>query len=292
MSSIGVAIASYNRRERLLETLGLIANDFDLANAPIVVIDNASSDGTAMAVEKRFPRVTIHRRDSNDGVEGYNDAVARLKTDYVLVLDDDACPEPGAIRGALACLAARPEVGAVALNPVDALGMSEFPLRSDDSGMRERWPLLIAGFVVRRADWMRVQGFEGSFFLYVNDTDLALKLLASKRQIVLDPSLRVQHFSPTSQRRPPAWFHLAARNRVWLIRRHAGLLPGAPLVVLALADIGRRGLGRPAALMQAIGGALKGLTTRPKPLPQGVPRNRLVVWRLVAVMIPRRGRDS
>ena len=60
----------------------------------LVVVDNASHDGTAEAVRARFPEVTLVPLGTNIGAAGRNAGVARLETTYVAFCDDDAWWSP------------------------------------------------------------------------------------------------------------------------------------------------------------------------------------------------------
>src|SRR5207253_932781 len=99
----------------------------------------------------------------------------------VLILDDDAHREPAALEAALALLGQRPSIGAVALHPRHpASGASEWPFAERArTEAEERWPVMGCGNLVRTDAWRAVGGYEEGFFLYRNDVDLALKLLAA-----------------------------------------------------------------------------------------------------------------
>ncbi|MCA9299243.1 MAG: glycosyltransferase family 2 protein, partial [Phycisphaerales bacterium] len=81
--SLGIVIASRNRRRRLIETLEAIAS----LDAPTVVVDDASEDGTSESVRTAHARVSVLTNDRNIGVESYNRGAAHLETDVLLILD-------------------------------------------------------------------------------------------------------------------------------------------------------------------------------------------------------------
>ncbi|MFN7021989.1 MAG: glycosyltransferase family 2 protein, partial [Phycisphaerales bacterium] len=123
--SLCAVVLSHNRADALERTLGvlgasgLFAVDESSADAPygVVVADNASSDGSAERVALRFGRVRLERMGGNLGVEAFNIAAGKTVADVLLILDDDASPDPRALRRAMALLARRPGLGAVALHP-------------------------------------------------------------------------------------------------------------------------------------------------------------------------------
>jgi GT2 family glycosyltransferase len=77
---------------------------------PIIVVDNASSDGTAAAIHKRFPDVEMVQTAANLGAAARNWGVARAKTDYVALCDDDTWWESGCLAHAVDLLDAHPKV--------------------------------------------------------------------------------------------------------------------------------------------------------------------------------------
>ena len=283
--AISVVIATYNRRDTLQRTLVELLHQSQDIKLEIIVVDNASDDGTASGLAALFPDVRFIGLTTNSGVEAYNTGAAAAQARYLLVLDDDACPQRGILRQTVEYLDRHRDVGAVSLHPRHpSSGVSEWPFLSDGSRVGA-WPLLVAGSVVRREAWAQVGGYEANFFLYVNDTDLALKLLAAGWEVYCDWSWVVWHDTPSAIERPVRWFELATRNRVWLARRH---LRGLVKIVGAAAAWAeahlRAGLcsRRHAASLR---GAWTGMRTNPPRLPAGVRPAERLFWRLVTVRL-------
>src|SRR5690349_16150511 len=86
-----VVIPSWNGRERLLNAVA------SLASADVVVVDNASTDGTAEALAMRFPDVRVVRNERNLGFgRAINRAALALEGDGALVLvNNDVVCRPG-----------------------------------------------------------------------------------------------------------------------------------------------------------------------------------------------------
>ncbi|HWQ12267.1 MAG TPA: glycosyltransferase family 2 protein [Roseiflexaceae bacterium] len=126
LSSVGVAIVSFNTRALLRACLtSLRACTLPLR---VVVVDNASRDGSAAMVRACFPEVELVEPGRNLGfAAGTNAALRALgggdsaqPLDYLLLLNADTVVHPGAIETLAAFLAAHPRVGAVGprlLNP-------------------------------------------------------------------------------------------------------------------------------------------------------------------------------
>jgi len=97
-------VVSYNRRDLVLETLGAVLAQ-DPAPGRVVLVENASTDGTAAAVREAYPGVDLLELARNTGgAGGFALGVAaglRRRADVLWLLDDDAVPEPGALAALL-----------------------------------------------------------------------------------------------------------------------------------------------------------------------------------------------
>ena len=94
----------YNRREELRKSLHqtLVEPEYDSDLIDVIVVDNASTDGSAEMVESEFPQVHLIRRTVNCGVSAWNDGFAVATGDLILVLDDDCYLAPGGLGHAIA----------------------------------------------------------------------------------------------------------------------------------------------------------------------------------------------
>jgi GT2 family glycosyltransferase len=269
--TVSVVILSYNRWDKLRATLEHLRGDLALAGAQIIVADNASSDGTPERVLQQFPTVELLALPENRGVAAFNEAVRRTTGEAVLILDDDAWPAVGAVEAALDVLARRADIGAVALHPRHpGTQQSEWPFASVVQQPEERWPVMGCGNLVRREAWERVGGYEEAFFLYRNDTDLALKLLAAAYGVYFDPALMVWHDSPAASRKSLRWFELATRNWIWVCRRHGRGVHRALGIVSGWVWAHRLAGGSFRSHLSVVRGAIAGCVRAAPPMPEGV----------------------
>lgn len=92
-SPVTVVVVSYNTREQLRRCLSCIEPEHE-----VVVVDNASSDGTCEMVEREFAHVRLIRNASNRGFGAANNqGMGAATRPLVLLLNSDAYAEPGAI---------------------------------------------------------------------------------------------------------------------------------------------------------------------------------------------------
>jgi GT2 family glycosyltransferase len=257
---LSVVILSYNRREALRRTLERLDGP-----SQVIVVDNASTDGTQEMVRDHFPAVELLPLERNEGVAGFNHGVARARGDMLLILDDDAWPDPEALVAAIELLRTRPAIGAVALLPVHPQTRQAEWLH--EGVAQARWPVMGCGNLVRRDAWDAVGGYEPSFFLYRNDTDLALKLLAAGFDVWFDPRWIVWHDSPAAARKSDRWLNLATRNWVWLARRHGRRLSKRVGMLAGVLWASRLAGLSPRRQWCVLRGMWAGLRTPPPPLP-------------------------
>ena len=266
---LSAVVVAYNRIDAVLHTVGNLIKD--PAVDEVIVVDNASSDGTASKVAETFPGVRVVALRQNTLIDAFNRGVAHARGEYVVVLDDDATPRPGALERAKSILNSRPELGAVTLHPVHPrTGKSEWPFAdvarstSTTENIRDAWPVMGCGNVVRRSDWLSAGGYERRFGLYRNDTDLALKLSAAGRGVHFDPDLIVDHDSPAADRKSARWHRLATRNWIWTCRRHAGGV-GQRVLTIALGWAWAHRLSgtSPRRQWETLVGGLSGVLRRP-----------------------------
>jgi len=118
MPDLSVIIVSWNVRELLRTCLQSVIAE---TSAEIVVVDNASSDGSADMIGAEFPDVRLIANDHNAGFGAANNQALRISSrPYVLILNPDTEIKPGAIGTLLTFIERRPNVACVGprlLNP-------------------------------------------------------------------------------------------------------------------------------------------------------------------------------
>ncbi|HLP85653.1 MAG TPA: glycosyltransferase family 2 protein [Phycisphaerales bacterium] len=266
---LSVVILSFNRREALLRTLREIDSWRAKHDAEVIVVDNASNDGSVEAVRERAPWAKLIAQASNTGVAGFNAGAALATGEHLLILDDDSWPDPASLASALALLAQRASIAAVALVPKHPTTKSiEWPFVTRPTA---KFTAMGCGNLVRTDAWRKVGGYEDRFFLYRNDTDLAMKLLGAGFDVYMDPAWIVWHDSPAAAIKSERWLHLATRNWIWLCRRHGATWRVKLLAsVLGALTAFRHAGPTPSRLGKVIRGIMDGVDLAYPPLPPSV----------------------
>lgn len=259
---VSFLIATHNRREVLLHTLGriggcgLAGHEFE-----VIVVDNASTDGTAEAVRWQFPGVTLLRQFTNRGPCAKNAGLAMARGEFVVFLDDDSSPERGSIRRMIGHFNADP-----------ALGAAVFTITLPD-GSREcsAYPdvCIGCGTGFRRGALMDVGGLPEDFFMGAEEYDLSLRLLDAGWRVRPFADLHVAHLKSPLSRFPRKIARMDARNNTLLALRY---FPESWRMRYALEWLERYRLmgianGCHSAFWSgAIAGMARGLATEPRPL--------------------------
>jgi N-acetylglucosaminyl-diphospho-decaprenol L-rhamnosyltransferase len=219
---VSVVIITHNRRAELTRTLRKLSA---LPERPsVLVVDNASRDGTAAAVRAKFPQVTLIEAGRNMGAVARNLAVRRVRTPYVAFCDDDTWWDPGSLAACAAALDANPDVavvtGRIMVEPdgredpiVAELAGSPLPGRPGLPG-----PVLMSflagASVVRVAAFRAAGGFSPRLWLGGEEELLAADLITAGHVLCYLPSAVVHH-QPSRARDPRHRRRLGIRNTLW-----------------------------------------------------------------------------
>ena len=268
MTDISVSIVNTNSRDLLLACLESLRGQ----DAEIVVLDNASEDGSAEAVRERFPDVRLIAQDLRAGFGANHNAVIRATSGrYVYVLNEDTTSGDWAFERLVARLDANRRVAALGPRLVYPDG------RHQDSAWRFPSPAVAAlgvltlgkvgvtqslGSSPRRVDWVtgaalllrrealdQVGGFDEEFFLYSEEVDLQLRLRRAGWEVQYFPEVTiVHHESQFSAEIPERRINEMWRSRHRYWRKHHSAA-GARLAALATGTqyAVRATLGRDAA---------------------------------------------
>jgi GT2 family glycosyltransferase len=259
--AVSIIIVSYHTREKLRRCLAALGTDHE-----IIVVDNASTDGSPEMVEQEFPHVQLIRSETNLGFSVANNRGAAIARNPLhLFLNSDAYAEPGAV-DKLANFFQSPQVAAAGgrlLNPDGSL---------QDSTARR---LTLAVVLAEQVGWMKLinrirpgtcywttalftnaedpietdqvmgacvmiraepQPWNEEYFLYCEDTDLCHRL-GKQGKILYVPTARFTHELGSSSGRHP-WRGIARYNagKELYFRRHHG--PIAGLICFAFDRLG------------------------------------------------------
>ena len=249
--TLSIIIVSFNARADLERCLKSLHTAPPSASHEIIVVDNASGDGSAGAA-RRWPQVRVLEAGANLGfARASNVGIRASRGAHLLLLNSDTIVPPQAIDRLLDRLKERPEVAVAGPRLVDADGRAELsfgrmmsPLneirqkrlvRGHERRLRgitafvervtreEQTPDWVSGacLLVRRADAEAVGLLDERYLMYTEDVDFCAAIRARGRLILFTPAAEIVHLRGRSvARAPSAADHAYRQSRLAFYEKH------------------------------------------------------------------------
>jgi GT2 family glycosyltransferase len=240
---VSAVVVNFNARDLLLACVESLERA--LAQVPgeteVVVVDNGSQDGSPSAVRARHPAVRVLELGRNRGfAAAANEGVRAARAEWLLLLNNDATIEPGAVTALLEAARGEPRVGSLAAQmrfarggtinsagfDLDRLGVAcdrhigRLPAAAEASAI-DVFGACAGAALMRRAMLEDIGGFDGSFFAYLDDVDVAWRARMRGWTCRYVPTAVVHHHhSATGVHGSPAKYFHVGRNRVRLLAKH------------------------------------------------------------------------
>lgn len=260
---VSFLIVSWNVRDLLRRALASVLADTAGLRSEIILVDNASRDGTVEMVRAEFPHVHLIPNEVNRGFTGGNNqALAEARGRYFFLLNPDAELVPGATRALIDYMEANPRVGIAGpqlLNPDGRIQSSRrrfpdlttallestllqqwFPRNRwlaryylldtrDDATQEVDWVVGAAMFV-RREMYEEVGAFDQDFFMYSEELDWCYRAKRAGWRVVYFPRAQAIHHEAKSSEQVLAardiYFH---SSKIRFFHKYHGALPAALL---------------------------------------------------------------
>ncbi|MSS70230.1 MAG: glycosyltransferase family 2 protein [Candidatus Latescibacteria bacterium] len=250
MPTVSVIVVNHNTRDLLRDCLRSVRADADDLSVQTIVVDNASSDGSAAMVQAEFPGVHLIENPSNLGFSKANNAGLQASSSpYALLLNSDARLCPGALQAMVSFIEARPDVGILGpglLNEDGSLQLScgipptvwtevcnklllhiPFPFfKMGDwthDQIREVGWVTGACLLARRTMLDRIGLLDEGMFMYYEDLDLCFRARGASWKICYVPDAQVVHLGGATSRRAFGPMLVASgRSSFYFFRKHYG----------------------------------------------------------------------
>jgi N-acetylglucosaminyl-diphospho-decaprenol L-rhamnosyltransferase len=243
MTELAVSVVSYRTPALVRQCLSVLERERSEIAMQVTVVDNASGDGSAEMVADQFPWVQLIRNERNLGFgAAHNQALRSADARYLLVLNSDAMPHPGALRTLVDFLDAHPRIAVAgprlrfpdgAVQPsrrrfptvatlfLESTQLQRFSRdnavlrryymadRSDDGIQEVDW-LVGACLCIRASAVSEVGLFDERFFMYSEELDLCRRFRLAGWAVAFVPKAEVLHLEGASAR-----LDLAARDRLF-----------------------------------------------------------------------------
>ena len=254
MPDVSIIVVNWNTHDLLADCLNSVAATAGELDLEIVVVDNASTDGSQAMVRQTFPHVRLIANAENVGfARANNQGLAACRGRYVLLLNSDALLTPNSLQTMLDLAESRPRVGIVGAHLRNRDGSfqashSPFPNLWQEflilSGIGRllygRWypshgpeenegPQVVdyvegACLLVRRAAFEQVGGLDEGYFMFSEEVDWCYAMREKGWQVWYQPEARVIHLGGGSSRnRRPQREADLYRSRIRFVRKHYGI---------------------------------------------------------------------
>lgn len=260
MMLTSVLIVTWNSQETISACLASIPSECE-----IVVVDNASRDGTVATIRAEFPEVRILEAPENLGFgAACNLGFSESHGERILLLNPDAALESGALKAMEDVLMRFPKCGALGPRIVGKAGGLEASW-GEEIGFFREWqrrgesrrlqapdvppePTPVdwvsgACILLRREAWLQVEGFDARYFLYFEDLDLCKRLRHAGWSVYIAPDATVRHIrghsSDQNADRVEVWYRA---SQVHYYAQHRPLPERWALRAYLLLKYGVRGL--------------------------------------------------
>lgn len=222
---VSLVLLNYNTRALTIESLARLGPAAREKGWQVIVVDNASSDGSGDAIGAAFPAVELLRLGENRGyAAGNNRGLAIATGDFVVLLNSDVLVGVAELQALVDYLADHPAVGAVSAGLRTAEGAAQaFAFGGEPSpgyllrrglgrllglpplhnwAVAEPTPVdWVSGacLCVRREVIEEIGGLDEGFFLYFEDVDWCRRMREAGRQVIYHPAISVVHLGGQSQ---------------------------------------------------------------------------------------------
>jgi N-acetylglucosaminyl-diphospho-decaprenol L-rhamnosyltransferase len=250
---VTVVIVTYQSRGTIGATLATLQESYDAGLIDLIVVDNASSDGTADLIATRSPWATLVRNSTNVGFgRGCNRGFEHVATPYVLLLNPDAVLNLKAFTTLVGFMEQTPRAGICGPAVKEASGDLQ-----PAGGLPSPWKImlrpLLPGWASRdmrhvvpdeapaMSDWVcgsvmllrkkmidKIGGFDPRFFLYFEETDLCRRALQADWEIWTVGEAVAGHVNAASAKEtkaPMMWGTISEhyfRSRFYYLIKHFG----------------------------------------------------------------------
>lgn len=258
--TVSIVIVTWNGKKYALECLDSLRQLRSPLGIEVVVVDNASTDGTPQTIRKLYPEVKLIENKANLGfAKANNIGIAATSGDYVCLVNSDVVVPLGCLEKMVDFMKAHPDIGLLGprmLSPTGEVGQSVNRLPTVWNylcfalGLHSLVPhsklfggYIMAGYGYNKTEdvevltgwfWMvprcaleQVGGLDERFFMYGEDLDWSYRFLKAGWRVVFFAEAEALHYGAASSGQAPNRFYVEmVRANLQYFQKHYGLLGG------------------------------------------------------------------
>lgn len=225
IKDLTISIVSYNSLKFLKPCLDSIYNDPHSIKYDIVVVDNASSDGSPKFIKNNYPLVILILNDKNIGFSAANNkAINRTNSKYIMLINSDCQVYEGSIDNLIEFMEKNTDIGIVGPKIVNSDGSIQHSCRRFPSIMNAGFHTILTGIapnnpfsrkykladvnrdipfgvdwvsgscmVIRREALKDTGGLDENYFMYVEDIDICYRMWQENWKVYYYPHCKIMH---------------------------------------------------------------------------------------------------
>ncbi|MFW5697152.1 MAG: glycosyltransferase family 2 protein, partial [Fimbriimonadaceae bacterium] len=223
---LSITVVNWNVRDDLRACLQSLRQLEGEGSFEVIVVDNASADGSAEMVREEFPEVTLYALDQNLGfAAGHNYALDRRNGFHAALINPDTVAHPGLVRSVLGYFHEHPEVGIIGPKVLNPDGSLQYSCRRFPNPVAAAFRNTILGRLFpnnrftreylmtdweheteRPVDWVSgcalfvrgevldaIGGLDADYYMYCEETDFCLRAHKAGYQVMYVPSGQITH---------------------------------------------------------------------------------------------------
>ncbi|MFZ0799185.1 MAG: glycosyltransferase family 2 protein [Terriglobales bacterium] len=256
--TVSVIVVTWNGKKYALECLASLNEQENGLPIEIIVVDNASTDGTPDAISEQFPKVLLVRNNANFGfAKANNIGMSQSRGKYVCLINSDVVVPPGCLERMVGYLENNRNIGLLGPKMMSldgSIGQSVMRLPTvwnticSALGLHSILPnsKLVGGFLMEgypydriddvevltgwfwilpRVALQQVGGLDEQFFMYGEDIDWSHRFLKAGWRVVFYPDAEALHYGAASSAEAPTRFYIELRRaNLQYFRKHHGRL--------------------------------------------------------------------
>jgi GT2 family glycosyltransferase len=265
---LSIIILNWNTKDLLAQCIDAIVRHSDGIAYEIIVVDNASTDGSQDMLANRFASVRLIQNTHNVGfARANNRGMRESRGQHFLLLNTDAFVKPGSLQALLHVLRTQQHAGIVGAHLLNADGSFQashtpfpslaqefmilsglgrallgphYPSRGpeDNKGPQAVDYVEGAALLVRREAFEKAGGLDEDYFMYAEEVDWCYSMKRAGWQVWYAPEARITHLGGgSSKNRKTAREADLYRSRMRFFRKHHGVLPALALKALIVASV-------------------------------------------------------
>ena len=250
---VSILIVNYNGGTVVLDCLRSLYTHLRSLPYEVIVVDNASQDGSPDAIAAQFPQVRLLRHPENVGFgQGNNIAATQARGEFLWLLNSDTRLTDDSLPALITQLKADPHIGILGPKLLNPDGSFQFSISESISILGEwRTQRLVrqsyepqsraelastyntlqavaivrgAAMVMRRALFEQMGGFDATFFMYFEESDLCQRVRLEGFQVIYMPTVSLIHLGSYSINQQPNRMALEyRRSQLYYYRKHRPL---------------------------------------------------------------------